>query len=91
MVKKGMKEGDVFQDGKRTYRVIKVFPGGYDCEFLGEELPEEELQREEELTREMLEKMTLKQLQEIGNEMNIDFKGKKTELIDRIAECVKVK
>lgn len=89
MVKKGMKVGDVFKDGKRTYKVLEVIPGGYNCQFLGEELPEEEKKREEELTKEMLEKMTVKQLQEIANEMSLDFKGKKAELIERIAEQIK--
>lgn len=90
MVSNKLKVGDIFKDGKRTYKVLEILPGiGYNARLIEEELPEEETKKEEELTMEMLEKMKLADLAALAAKMGLETKGKKAELIKRIAEAIK--
>lgn len=97
MVSKNLRVGDIFKDGKRTYRVLEIVPGvGYNAELLPDEtnavtvtIEEVNSEKEIEITKEMLENMTRTELVKIAKKLKLETKGKTIDLVERITETLK--
>lgn len=86
-LKKGLKKGDRFMDGKRCFVIYEVLePGRYLSHEVSEEEAEDEVSEEEDEDAEgsCLNCSTVEELRQMAREMNLPATGRKAELIERI-------
>lgn len=81
-LRKGLKKGHKFMDGKRCFIVDEVLDAG---RYLSHEIREEEA---EEVEGSCLNCKTAEELRDMARELGLHTSGKKGELITRIEEAL---